>query len=90
LNDSELNRTDDPERMYLRQMGAVSLLSREGEIATAKRIEAGREAMISGICESPLTVRAIIDWRDPLADGRMPLRANDKTGLPAEALPVIF
>ena len=74
LNDTELNRTDDPERMYLRQMGAVSLLSREGEIATAKRIEAGREAMISGICESPLTVRAIIDWRDPLDDGRMPLR----------------
>src|SRR5271168_4746629 len=57
-------RTDDPVRMYLREMGAVELLSREGEIAIAKRIEAGREAMIAGLCESPLTFQAIIIWRD--------------------------
>src|SRR5271168_5349260 len=57
-------RTDDPVRMYLREMGTVELLSREGEIAIAKRIEAGREAMIAGLCESPLTFQAIIIWRD--------------------------
>src|SRR5438552_9845072 len=57
-------RTDDPVRMYLREMGSVELLSREGEIAIAKRIEAGREAMIAGLCESPLTFQAIIIWRD--------------------------
>ena len=57
--------------MYLREMGAVELLSREGEIAIAKRIEAGREAMIAGLCESPLTFQAIIIWRDGLVDGRV-------------------
>ncbi|MDP6621287.1 MAG: RNA polymerase sigma factor RpoD [Alphaproteobacteria bacterium] len=70
----ELERTDDPVRMYLREMGSVELLSREGEIAIAKRIEAGREAMIAGICESPLTVRAVIDWHDMLIDGDVLLR----------------
>src|SRR6266702_2111242 len=59
-------RTDDPVRMYLREMGSVELLSREGEIAISKRIEAGREAMIAGLCESPLTFQAIIIWRDEL------------------------
>jgi RNA polymerase primary sigma factor len=67
-------RTDDPVRMYLREMGSVELLSREGEIAIAKRIEAGREAMITGLCESPLTVQAIIIWRDELNDSRVFLR----------------
>jgi RNA polymerase primary sigma factor len=67
-------RTDDPVRMYLREMGSVELLSREGEIAIAKRIEAGREAMIAGLCESPLTFQAIIIWRDELNDGRILLR----------------
>jgi Sigma-70 factor, region 1.2 len=62
-------RTDDPVRMYLREMGSVELLWREGEIAIAKRIEAGREAMIAGLCESPLTFQAIIIWRDELNDG---------------------
>src|ERR1700704_2424940 len=62
-------RTDDPVRMYLREMGTVELLSREGEIAIAKRIEAGREAMIAGLCESPLTFQAIIIWRDELNEG---------------------
>jgi Sigma-70 factor, region 1.2 len=64
--DDDRGRTDDPVRMYLREMGSVELLSREGEIAIAKRIEAGREMMIGGICESPLTMRAIIAWRDAL------------------------
>ena len=68
------DRTDDPVRMYLREMGAVELLSREGEIAIAKRIEAGREAMISGLCESPLTFQAIIIWRDELNEGKILLR----------------
>ena len=63
-------RTDDPVRMYLREMGSVELLSREGEIAIAKRIEAGREAMIAGLCESPLTFQAIIIWRDELNEER--------------------
>src|SRR5579862_4977164 len=67
-------RTDDPVRMYLREMGSVELLSREGEIAIAKRIEAGREAMIAGLCESPLTFQAIIIWRDELNDGKALLR----------------
>jgi RNA polymerase primary sigma factor len=64
-------RTDDPVRMYLREMGSVKLLSREGEIAIAKRIEAGREAMIAGLCESPLTFQAIIIWRDELNEGKV-------------------
>jgi RNA polymerase primary sigma factor len=67
-------RTDDPVRMYLREMGSVELLSREGEIAIAKRIEAGREAMIAGLCESPLTFQAIIIWRDELNEGKALLR----------------
>ena len=67
-------RTVDPVRMYLRDMGSVELLSREGEIAIAKRIEAGREAMITGLCESPLTFQAIIIWRDELNDGKVLLR----------------
>src|SRR5438132_5554075 len=72
---SELSaRTDDPVRMYLREMGSVELLSREGEIAIAKRIEAGREAMIAGLCESPLTFQAIIIWRDELNEGKILLR----------------
>ncbi|MEN2494644.1 MAG: RNA polymerase sigma factor RpoD [Hyphomicrobiaceae bacterium hypho_1] len=68
------DRTDDPVRMYLREMGSVELLSREGEIAIAKRIEAGHEAMIAGLCESPLTFQAIIIWRDELNEGRILLR----------------
>src|ERR1700720_4707146 len=67
-------RTDDPVRMYLREMGTVELLSREGEIAIAKRIEAGRETMIAGLCESPLTFQAIIIWRDELNEGKVFLR----------------
>ncbi len=67
-------RTDDPVRMYLREMGSVELLSREGEIAIAKRIEAGREAMIAGLCESPLTFQAIIIWRDEVNEGKVFLR----------------
>ncbi len=68
------DRTDDPVRMYLREMGSVELLSREGEIAIAKRIEAGRETMIAGLCESPLTFQAIIIWRDELNEGQTLLR----------------
>ena len=68
------DRTDDPVRMYLREMGQVELLSREGEIAIAKRIEAGREAMIQGLCESPLTFQAIIIWRDELNEAKILLR----------------
>ena len=67
-------RTDDPVRMYLREMGAVELLSREGEIAIAKRIEAGRDTMIIGLCESPITFHAIIQWSEALNDGEMQLR----------------
>jgi len=74
LDDEDIGRTDDPVRMYLREMGSVELLSREGEIAIAKRIEAGREMMIGGICENPMTIRAIIGWRDALSDGKMLLR----------------
>jgi RNA polymerase primary sigma factor len=74
VDEEDLGRTDDPVRMYLREMGSVELLSREGEIAIAKRIEAGREMMIGGICESPLTLRAVVDWHDALIDGKMLLR----------------
>ena len=69
-----MDRTDDPVRMYLREMGAVELLSREGEIAIAKRIEAGRDTMIWGLCESPITFNAIIDWSNALNEGEMQLR----------------
>jgi RNA polymerase primary sigma factor len=69
-----IDRTDDPVRMYLREMGAVELLSREGEIAIAKRIEAGRDTMIWGLCESPITFNAIIQWSDALNNGQMQLR----------------
>ena len=89
-------RTDDPVRMYLREMGTVELLSREGEIAIAKRIEAGREAMIAGLCESPLTFQAIIIWRDELNAGKIFLRdiidldatyaGPDATAVPAPAI----
>jgi RNA polymerase primary sigma factor len=74
VDESDVGRTDDPVRMYLREMGSVELLSREGEIAIAKRIEAGREMMIGGICESPLTIRAIVAWHDALRDEEMLLR----------------
>jgi len=73
-DEESLGRTDDPVRMYLREMGSVELLSREGEIAIAKRIEAGRDMMIGGLCESPLTFKAIISWHDQLKAGRMLLR----------------
>ena len=66
-----IERTDDPVRMYLREMGSIGLLSRQGEVAIAKRIEAGREAMIAGLCESPLTFQAVIIWRDELNDGKV-------------------
>src|SRR5918992_291568 len=69
-----VDRTDDPVRMYLREMGAVELLSREGEIAIAKRIEAGRDTMIWGLCESPITFNAIIHWSNALNAGEMQLR----------------
>ena len=74
VDENEIGRTDDPVRMYLREMGNVELLSREGEIAIAKRIEAGREMMIGGICESPLTMRAIVRWYEALIEGRLMLR----------------
>jgi RNA polymerase primary sigma factor len=74
VDEATLGRTDDPVRMYLREMGSVELLSREGEIAIAKRIEAGRDMMIGGLCESPLTFKAIISWHDQLKAGRMLLR----------------
>ncbi len=69
-----VERTDDPVRMYLREMGAVELLSREGEIAIAKRIESGRDTMILGLCESPITFHAIIQWSEALNNGEMQLR----------------
>ena len=74
IDDEDIGRTDDPVRMYLREMGSVELLSREGEIAIAKRIEAGREKMIGGICESPLTIKALLSWREALKDGQILLR----------------
>ena len=70
----QAGKTDDPVRLYLRDMGAVELLSREGEIAIAKRIEAGREKMIGAICESPMTIRSIINWKESIKDGTMLLR----------------
>ena len=70
----QTGKTDDPVRLYLRDMGTVELLSREGEIAIAKRIEAGREKMIGAICESPLTIRSIINWKDSIKEGTMLLR----------------
>src|SRR5947209_18724308 len=73
-----VDRTDDPVRMYLREMGAVELLSREGEIAIAKRIEAGRDTMIWGLCESPITFNAIIGWSNALNEGRMQLRSEER------------
>ncbi len=94
VDEAELGRTDDPVRMYLREMGSVELLSREGEIAIAKRIEAGREMMIGGICESPLTMKAIVTWHDHLQAGDLLLRdiidlettyGNGGSGGPAEA-----
>ena len=91
VDEESLGRTDDPVRMYLREMGSVELLSREGEIAIAKRIEAGRDMMIGGLCESPLTFRAIIAWHDALKAGRMLLRdiidleATRGAGAPADA-----
>src|SRR6516165_4038209 len=72
--DEELGRTDDPVRMYLREMGSVELLSREGEIEIAKRIEAGQDKMIGGICESPMTITALLAWRDAINEGRLLLR----------------
>ncbi|BCX16588.1 MAG: RNA polymerase sigma factor RpoD [Geminicoccaceae bacterium] len=72
--DEELGRTDDPVRMYLREMGSIELLSREGEIEIAKRIEAGRNMVLEALCESPLTMRAVIGWRDAIRDGRAMLR----------------
>ncbi|HME23162.1 MAG TPA: RNA polymerase sigma factor RpoD [Acetobacteraceae bacterium] len=89
VDEASLGRTDDPVRMYLREMGSVELLSREGEIAIAKRIEAGRDMMIGGLCESPLTFKAIITWHDQLKAGRMLLRdiidleATQGAGAPA-------
>jgi RNA polymerase primary sigma factor len=89
VDEASLGRTDDPVRMYLREMGSVELLSREGEIAIAKRIEAGRDMMIGGLCESPLTFKAIISWDDQLKAGRMLLRdiidleATQGAGAPA-------
>ena len=74
FDEKELGRSDDPVRMYLKEMGTVELLSREGEIAIAKRIEAGKTVMIDGLCESPMTIKAIAGWRDELINGTMQLR----------------
>ena len=74
IDEDDVGRTDDPVRMYLREMGSVELLSREGEIAIAKRIEASRKMMIGGICESPITIRSLLSWHDSLQDGKMLLR----------------
>src|ERR1700710_1140236 len=93
VDEASLGRTDDPVRMYLREMGSVELLSREGEIAIAKRIEAGRDMMINGLCESPLTFKAIITWHEQLKAGRMLLRdivdleATDVAGAPVADVP---
>ena len=100
IDEATVGRTDDPVRMYLREMGSVELLSREGEIAIAKRIEAGRDMMINGLCESPLTFAAIISWHDQLKAGRMLLRdiidleatdgaAAGEGGEPVEPTPVV-
>jgi RNA polymerase primary sigma factor len=90
--DEELGRTDDPVRMYLREMGSVELLSREGEIEIAKRIEAGQDKMIGGICESPMTITALLAWRDAINEGRILLRdvidlEATQGGAPGEAKP---
>src|SRR5690348_5111119 len=87
-------RTDDPVRMYLREMGTVELLSREGEIAIAKRSEAGSEALIAGLCESPLTFQAIVIWRDELNEGKVLLRdiidlAASYAGTNGTAMPML-
>ncbi len=74
LDEKDIGRYDDPVRMYLKEMGSVELLSREGEIAIAKRIEAGKTVMIDGLCESPMTIKAIASWRDDLLNGQMQLR----------------
>ena len=74
FDEKEMGRSDDPVRMYLKEMGTVELLSRDGEIAIAKRIEAGKTVMISGLCESPMTLKAIAGWRDELVNGTMQLR----------------
>ncbi len=96
ISEESVSRTDDPVRMYLREMGSVELLSREGEIALAKRIEAGREMMISGICESPLTIQAILSWHEALSEGKMLLRevidleatyGAENGGMPPTAIP---
>ena len=92
--EEELGRTDDPVRMYLREMGTIELLSREGEIEIAKRIEAGRNTVLEALCESPLTMRAVIGWRDAIREGRVLLRdiidleATNGAGPAAEAAPV--
>ena len=92
--EEELGRTDDPVRMYLREMGTIELLSREGEIEIAKRIEAGRNTVLEALCESPLTMRAVIGWRDAIREGRVLLRdiidleATNDAGPAAEAAPV--
>src|SRR3954454_25362961 len=72
--EEDIGRTDDPVRMYLREMGTIELLSREGEIEIAKRIEAGRNMVLEALCESPLTMRAVIGWRDAIREGRVLLR----------------
>lgn len=79
-----LGRTDDPVRMYLREMGNVELLSREGEIELAKRIESGKEMMIAGICGSPLTLRALLNWRDAIVENRMLIRELVVVELPTD------
>ena len=92
--EEELGRTDDPVRMYLREMGTIELLSREGEIEIAKRIEAGRNTVLEALCESPLTMRAVIGWRDAIREGRVLLRdiidldATNDAGPPAEVAAV--
>ena len=93
--EEELGRTDDPVRMYLREMGTIELLSREGEIEIAKRIEAGRNTVLEALCESPLTMRAVIGWRDAIREGRVLLRdiidleATNDAGPTAEAAAAI-
>jgi RNA polymerase primary sigma factor len=92
IDADSIGRTDDPVRMYLREMGSIELLSREGEIAIAKRIEAGRDKMIGGLCESPLSMRALVLWRDELVEGKKLLRDIidlDATmgGVPGAAVP---